>query len=119
MNNAHIHPEFREALRAVETMPYSTIAAAIEHSRFLEAENSKLRARLAFTEKMYHEIIPYTPFAWIDHENVDTTQDVFHTAVVRFLDLYSEKFEEMLARMHKSYARSENTEAKIAAKGEF
>ena len=85
----------------------------------LEYENSKLRSRLAFTEKMYHEIVPENPFAWIEQENVDTTQDVFHTAVVRFLELNVDAFDELLATMHKAYVESENTEAQIAAKGEY
>lgn len=85
----------------------------------LEYENSKLRSRLAFIEKMYHEIVPKNPIAWIDREHFDTTQDVFHTAVVRFLELNPEKFEELLAHMHKAYVESENTEAQITAKGEF
>jgi hypothetical protein len=95
------------------------IQAATDRINELELENSKLRARLDFTEKLYAEIVPEKPLAWIDHENVDTTQDVYHTAVVRFLEEFSEEFDSELAKQHKAYVEHENTEAKIAAKGEF
>jgi Mg2+ and Co2+ transporter CorA len=95
------------------------IQAAQDRIAELERENSKLRARLAFTEKLYAQIVPENPVAWIDREHFDTTQDVYHTAVVRFLELNVDAFDELLATMHKAYVESENTEAKIAAKGEF
>ena len=107
------------AVRAATHADRQYIQAATDRIAELERENSKLRARLVFTEKLYAEIVPENPVAWIDREHFDTTQDVFHTAVVRFLELNPEKFEELLAHMHKAYVESENTEAQITAKGEF
>jgi hypothetical protein len=95
------------------------IRAAQRHIEEQAAEIARLKARLAYAEKTYHEIVPEHPVAWIDHDNVVTNQDVFHTAVVRFLELNVDAFDELLATMHKAYVESENDEALIAAKGEF
>ena len=113
MNNA------QQVVASVLHADRQYIQAATDRIAELEHENSKLRARLAFTEKLYAEIVPGKPVAWIDRENVDTTRDVFHTAVVRFLELNVDAFDELLATMHKAYVESENTEAQITAKGEF
>ena len=113
MNNA------QQVVASVLHADRQYIQAATDRIAELECENSKLRSRLAFTEKMYHEIVPENPVAWIDREHFDTTQDVFHTAVLRFLEEFSEEFDSELAKQHKAYVESENNEAQIAAKGEF
>ena len=111
MNNA------QQVIASVLHADRQYIQASTDRIAELEHENSKLRARLAFTENLYARIVPLNPVAWIDRENVDTTQDVYHTAVVRFLEEFSEEFDSELAKQHKAYVESENTEAKIAAKG--
>jgi hypothetical protein len=135
MNNAHVHPQLQSVIdmtggaatnatnntqqiasTVISCKPLRTIGDEIEA---LSMENSRLRSRLAFTEKLYAEIVPEKPFAWIEQENVVTDADVFHTAVVRFLELNVDAFDELLATMHKAYVESENTEAQISAKGEF
>ena len=107
------------AVRAVTHADRQYTQAATNLIAELERENSRLRARLAFTEKLYAEIVPEKPVAWIDREHFDTTQDVFHTALLRFLEEFSEEFDSELSKQHKAYVESENTEAQIAAKGEF
>ena len=113
MNNA------QQVVASVLHADRQYIQAAQDRIAELELENSKLRARLAFTEKLYAEIVPEKPFAWIEQENIVTDPDVFHIAVVRFLELNVDAFDELLATMHKAYVESENTEAQITAKGEF
>ena len=95
------------------------IGAAQDRIAELEFENSKLRARLAASEKEYAELVPLNPVAWIDQENVDTNRDVYHVALVRFIEKNIELFDAELASQHVAWVEQENIEALIAARGEY
>jgi hypothetical protein len=95
------------------------IGAAQDRIAALELENSKLRACLAASEKEYAELVPLNPIAWIDQNDVDTNRDVYHVALVRFIEKNIELFYAELASQHVAWVEHENIEALIAARGEY
>jgi hypothetical protein len=95
------------------------IGAAQDRIEELELENSRLRARLAASEKEYAELVPLKPVAWIDQENVETNRDVYHVALVRFIKKNIDLFDKELASQHVAWVEHENFEALMAARGEY
>jgi hypothetical protein len=97
------------------------IQAAQDRIAELERENSKLRARAAYYEKQYHEFVPEECFAWIDQENVPTSESVFHETLVRFLEHphVAEAFDAALTKAHLAWVEHENIEAMIASREDY
>jgi hypothetical protein len=97
------------------------IQAATDRIAELEQENSKLRANVLYFEKLYRELVPDEPFAWIEQENVPTPEFVFHDALVKFLERVEvcEAFDALLTEAHLLWVEHENTEALIAAEGDY
>jgi hypothetical protein len=115
MNNA------QQVVASVLHADRQYIQAATDRLAELERENSTLRARAEYWEKMYREFVPAECFAWIEQDNVPTAEGVFHETLVKFLyELKNaEAFDVMLSKAHLEWVEYESVQAPIAAKGVY
>jgi hypothetical protein len=95
------------------------IQAAQDEIERLTQENSRLRARAAYYEKQYRELVPAQCWVHVDGDDMETDEAVFHTTLVKFIDQNVDAFDDALAKAHTSWVEYEAGEALIAAKGEY